>query len=165
MWKVIIVLLLFSGPAVVSAKEVYVSPDGSDKNPGTRRQPVGSLRQARQALRAAKGGAIWLAAGQYHVSDGFSLEAAEQTRREGIARRTAVVKAELEPVPESWDEGTAISSTGHLGRALSAFPPPLSFSHSLPRLVRGDIVDGDEVVRPASASLDGSARRAGDSGP
>ncbi|MGM0488513.1 MAG: right-handed parallel beta-helix repeat-containing protein [Planctomycetota bacterium] len=82
MWKYTIVLLLLAGPAIGSAKDVYVSPNGSDENVGTRKQPFASLRRARKAMQAEKGGTIWLAAGEYHVADGFSLEATDSGTEE-----------------------------------------------------------------------------------
>lgn len=94
MCRRMIVMLLIAVPAVVSAKEVYVSPDGSDDNLGTRKRPLATLREARGIMRDEAGGTIWLAAGQYHVRTGFSLEAADSgTKEEPLVIRSVVPHA------------------------------------------------------------------------
>ena len=62
---------------------VYVSPQGSDRNPGTRARPLRTLEAARNAVRVlrknappTKGGVtIWLAGGVYERVKSFALSA------------------------------------------------------------------------------------------
>ena len=46
MRQIILALLLFVGPVSLSAKDVYVSNDGSDNNAGTREKPFASIQKA-----------------------------------------------------------------------------------------------------------------------
>jgi hypothetical protein len=46
--------------ASLFAKDLYVSPQGRDGNPGTREQPLASVQQALTALRDGGGGTVWL---------------------------------------------------------------------------------------------------------
>lgn len=53
------------------AAEFYVSPRGSDVNPGSRERPFATVARARDAVRAgtpAAGATVWLAAGDYPVT-------------------------------------------------------------------------------------------------
>jgi len=51
------------------AKDLYVSPTGSDDNPGTRQQPFASLGKALAAWEGAEPGTIWLTEGEYYVPE------------------------------------------------------------------------------------------------
>jgi hypothetical protein len=72
-------------PLTVSAAsaQFYVSPTGSDRARGTREAPFRTLDRARDALRAlrrrsglpAGGVTVWLAAGDYPLSDSLALTA------------------------------------------------------------------------------------------
>ena len=65
------------------AAEVYVAPDGSDKNNGTRTSPFASLARARDAVRGLKGRgaegpiAVRIMPGKYRVTETLSLTAAD----------------------------------------------------------------------------------------
>ena len=65
------------------AAEVYVSPDGNDKNDGTRTSPFASLARARDAVRRLKaagadgGIAVTILPGEYRVTQTLSLTAAD----------------------------------------------------------------------------------------
>lgn len=62
------------------AAEYYVSPRGSDQNPGTRAKPFASLARARDAVRAsnpAAGATVWLASGDYPLSATLEFTAAD----------------------------------------------------------------------------------------
>jgi hypothetical protein len=75
--------LLFQLPS--PAAETYVSPHGSDSNPGTRRKPFGTLERARDEARRLrqdgkppKGGlTIWLEGGDYFRTNALELTAAD----------------------------------------------------------------------------------------
>jgi len=61
---------------------IYVSPDGSDTNPGTRCRPFGTLEGARRAIRKLRrngllrgGVTVWIAGGFYERSRSFTLTA------------------------------------------------------------------------------------------
>jgi hypothetical protein len=60
--------------------DYYVSPKGSDNNPGTSEKPFATLERARDAARAAKHDStvtIWLRGGTYTRSTTFDLSAAD----------------------------------------------------------------------------------------
>ena len=58
----------------VLARELYVSTQGNDANPGTRQQPLASVQQALQAASGGGPATVWLADGEYYVGDGLRLE-------------------------------------------------------------------------------------------
>ena len=82
--KTLLLLALFSGCAVVSAKdkpvEIFVSPQGNDAGRGTSKSPYQTLERARDAIRGlrAKGKAdsatVWLRGGTYWMEQPFVLE-------------------------------------------------------------------------------------------
>ncbi len=74
MRQIVIILLFLLGTAAVSAKDVYVSNDGSDDNVGTHEEPFASLQRALATFEAGEGGTIWLAKGDYQTPDGFALK-------------------------------------------------------------------------------------------
>jgi hypothetical protein len=80
--------LLLSCALALSAADLYVSPKGSDQNPGTLAKPFLSLDAARDAARALPRTApitIWLGAGTYTRSASLSLGAADS----GVTWRAA----------------------------------------------------------------------------
>ena len=81
--KIPVTLLLFFvlSPSI-RASEFFVSPKGSDRNPGTRDQPFQTLERARDALRELRKGnkpstngaaTVWLLSGTYELSQSFEL--------------------------------------------------------------------------------------------
>lgn len=80
------VFLDFPHPAL----QLYVAPDGSDKNPGTRGQPFATLERARDAIRAlvqnsglpAGGIAVEVRGGAYPVRHSFVLSKEDSGTRE-----------------------------------------------------------------------------------
>ncbi len=52
MRQIVIILLFLLGTAAVSAKDVYVSNDGSDDNVGTHEEPFASLQRALATFEA-----------------------------------------------------------------------------------------------------------------
>jgi len=73
------------------AKDLYVSPTGSDDNPGTRQQPFASLGKALAAWEGAEPGTIWLTEGEYYVPEGIALKAANS----GTAEAPLVIRSEV----------------------------------------------------------------------
>jgi len=72
--------------ATAHAGEFFVSPSGSDRDPGTRERPFLTLERARDAVRSLRkehGGslkepvAVWLSAGTYSLSRTFALDASD----------------------------------------------------------------------------------------
>jgi len=61
-------------PALVHAKDLYVSPGGSDANPGTKEQPFATLQKAVNAQAEAGPGTVWLAEGDYSVDSTVMLD-------------------------------------------------------------------------------------------
>lgn len=77
---------LVRGPALLAliattlgAADFYVSPTGSDSNPGTKRKPFATLERAREALRGARspGGTVYLRGGDYLRTNTLELTAAD----------------------------------------------------------------------------------------
>ena len=91
MRQIIIALLLLAGVTAVSAKDVYVSSDGSDDNAGTREKPFASLQKALAVVRTGEPGVIWLAEGEYWVADGFALDQKDS----GTAQAPLVIRSEV----------------------------------------------------------------------
>lgn len=68
---------------VAARADVYVSPDGSDDNPGTKRKPFATLERARDAVREIKragaiprdGLTVWLRGGDYCRTQSLQLTA------------------------------------------------------------------------------------------
>ena len=55
--------------------DFYVSPEGSDKNPGSLALPFASLEKARQAARGITGDVtVWLRGGDYFLNNSFDLQ-------------------------------------------------------------------------------------------
>ena len=63
MKKTAILVLLFVVPQLASAAQIFVSPEGKDANPGTRRQPLATLYEA--LSRAQPGDEVRLLPGTY----------------------------------------------------------------------------------------------------
>jgi len=69
LWLVV-VLGLFAAKDVLAA-EYYVSPTGSDSNPGTQASPFATLQKANNS--AAAGDTIWMRAGTYSITTQLTL--------------------------------------------------------------------------------------------
>ena len=86
-----------------SAAEVYVSPQGNDRNPGTKEKPVASLSRARDVVRPMAGKKpvrVNVADGVYYLPETLVFEAADS----GTSKRPILYKAE--------NEGGAVLSGG-----------------------------------------------------
>jgi len=59
----------------LAGKDVYVSPQGNDANPGTQARPFGTVGKALAAMRGAGGGTVWLAAGRHRLAAPLALDA------------------------------------------------------------------------------------------
>ena len=57
--------------------EYFVSPDGADSNPGTKRRPFANLRRARDAARLGGGITIFLRAGTHYLPEPLVLTEAD----------------------------------------------------------------------------------------
>lgn len=65
-------------PVALAATDFYVSPKGSDRNPGTKQEPFATLERARDAGRSVQRGnaiTIWLRGGTYTRSATLTLQA------------------------------------------------------------------------------------------
>ena len=81
-WRYALILsvLLLGLPVHLPCADFYVSPQGSDRNPGSKGQPFATLERARDAARSAKHEStvtIWLRGGTYKRSSTFVLSAAD----------------------------------------------------------------------------------------
>ena len=77
MWVIAVTMI-----ACVSARaDFYVSPKGSDLNPGTKGKPFATLERAQEAVRARKlpsgGVTVWLRGGDYLRTNALELSAAD----------------------------------------------------------------------------------------
>jgi hypothetical protein len=76
-----ILAVLFLGlQSALFGADFYVSPHGSDRNPGTKAKPFATLERARDAARSAPHESaitIWLRGGTYALSSTFVLSAAD----------------------------------------------------------------------------------------
>jgi parallel beta-helix repeat protein len=72
-----VVCLGLAAGAGVLARDIHVTPRGSDANPGTRESPVASVHQALALARGTDPVTVWLADGEYGVGDGLVLAAAD----------------------------------------------------------------------------------------
>ena len=77
------VALLAVGGSAVAATNIYVSPNGSDSNPGTQSAPVKTITRA-DALASA-GSTVHVASGTYYVSASGLNNAGIITRKSGTA--------------------------------------------------------------------------------
>lgn len=76
---------LFAVSLAVAHADFFVSPEGSDANPGTRAKPFATLERARDAVRASKaqgqlprgGVTVWLRGGDYLRTRALELTAAD----------------------------------------------------------------------------------------
>ncbi|HRX10086.1 MAG TPA: right-handed parallel beta-helix repeat-containing protein [Draconibacterium sp.] len=74
------VLLIFVSVSTCLAKDIYVSPNGNDNNPGTKKKPFQTIQHAKStAIELMKKGGenelnVWLADGIYQVSEPLVFE-------------------------------------------------------------------------------------------
>ena len=67
----VVLFAVFAARGRASAAEYYVSPTGSDSNPGTQASPFASLQKANNS--AAGGDTIWMRAGTYYSTTQITL--------------------------------------------------------------------------------------------
>ena len=80
-----LLLFCFAASAVTATADLFVSPTGSDANPGSRAKPFGTLERARDAVReliragkVPKGGiTVWLRGGDFLRTNALELTAAD----------------------------------------------------------------------------------------
>ena len=72
MHQIAIASLALAVSATLFASDVYVSPNGSDTDAGTRQKPFASIQRA----LSVKPGTVWLAEGEYYVPRGVGLSEA-----------------------------------------------------------------------------------------
>lgn len=71
--NIIILILLIIIPVCISAKEFYISPTGSDKNPGTQKRPFATISHVKNIVRqwnlthGTENITIWFTGGKYHL--------------------------------------------------------------------------------------------------
>ena len=77
MFQIALVCVGVAAAAGLFAKDIYVSTQGRDGDPGTREQPLASLQRALDLARAPAGEpvTIWLADGEYDVGAGLQFAA------------------------------------------------------------------------------------------
>lgn len=79
--NVVLCFLLLSWVISASGLDLYVSPKGTDANPGTKEKPVATLAAARDLIRKIKsvgdypseGITVWVSAGTYYQEEPFML--------------------------------------------------------------------------------------------
>ena len=99
------VALLAAGGSAVAATNIYVSPTGSDSNPGTQSAPVKTITRA-DALASA-GSTIHVASGTYYVSASGLNNAGIITRKSGTASARIRFVSDVK-----WGAKIVVSGTG-----------------------------------------------------
>lgn len=97
--------LLAAGGSAVAATNIYVSPTGSDANPGTQAAPVKTITRA-DALASA-GSTVHVAAGTYYVSASGLNNAGIITRKSGTASARIRFVSDVK-----WGAKIVVSGTG-----------------------------------------------------
>lgn len=82
-------LVLLVMPILVDAGDLYLSPSGSDQNPGTKDKPFATLQRAVNAQRESGAGTVWLAEGDYSVSTSVTLD----KRNSGSDKNPLIIRA------------------------------------------------------------------------
>ncbi len=116
------------------APALYVAPDGSDANPGTKARPFATLERARDALRAAgqPGGAtVWVKGGTYTCLKGLVLEA-QDSGTEGSP-----------VVYRSWGDGPVRLQGGREIPAPAFQPVAGEALNRIPQEARGKVLAAD----------------------
>ncbi len=96
--------------AVVFSKEYFVSPQGSDQNPGTKEQPFKTPEKARDAVRSykLKGSeniTVWFFGGRYYRDRSFWLNG-----RDSGSENAPIAYKALPGEKVYWDGGRVLSS-------------------------------------------------------
>jgi hypothetical protein len=99
------VALMAVGGSALAATSIYVSPTGSDSNPGTQAAPVKTITRA-DALASA-GSTIHVAAGTYYVSAPSKDNAGIVTRKSGTASARIRFVSDVK-----WGAKIVVSGTG-----------------------------------------------------
>ncbi len=99
------VALLAVGGSAVAATNIYVSPTGSDSNPGTQAAPVKTITRA-DALASA-GSTVHVAAGTYYVSAPSLSSAGIVTRKSGTSSARIRFVSDVK-----WGAKIVVSGTG-----------------------------------------------------
>jgi len=99
------VALLVVGGNAMAATNIYVSPTGSDSNPGTQAAPVKTITRA-DALASA-GSTIHVAAGTYYVSAPYLGSAGIKTTKSGTATARIRFVSDVK-----WGAKIVVSGTG-----------------------------------------------------
>ncbi|SDE71963.1 Protein of unknown function [Massilia sp. PDC64] len=99
------VALLAAGGSAMAATNIYVSPTGSDSNPGTQAAPVKTITRA-DALASA-GSTIHVASGTYYVSAPGLSNAGIITRKSGTASARIRFVSDVK-----WGAKIVVSGTG-----------------------------------------------------
>ena len=99
------VALLAVGGSAVAATNIYVSPTGSDSNPGTQAAPVKTITRA-DALASA-GSTIHVASGTYNVSAPSKDNAGITTRKSGTSSARIRFVSDVK-----WGAKIVVSGTG-----------------------------------------------------
>jgi hypothetical protein len=99
------VALLAVGGSAIAATNIYVSPTGSDSNPGTQAAPVKTITRA-DALASA-GSTVHVAAGTYYVSAPSLSSAGIVTRKSGTSSARIRFVSDVK-----WGAKIVVSGTG-----------------------------------------------------
>lgn len=128
------VLLLLLLTTAAQATELYVAPNGNDRNPGTKAKPFATLERARDVLRLMKRGpgatTIWIRGGVYQLDKTFTLEAGDGGREDA-------------PIVYRACEGETVRITG--GRRIKDWKPVTDRAvlARLPAEARGRVLQAD----------------------
>lgn len=170
--RLAIAISVLGAPLCAVAKDVYVTKEGNDANPGTREKPLASIPKAIEAMRGAGPGTVWIGPGEYYLEKGMTLD----NQHRGTAERPLVLRGTVPGEvrltgartvsrfrPISADEAQSLVSAEAKKHVLVAdlkqqgFPPlrPLPDKHRDHGLE--EVVFGDQPMQSARWPNDGFA--------
>ncbi|MBO7762329.1 MAG: right-handed parallel beta-helix repeat-containing protein [Clostridia bacterium] len=114
--------------------QVYVSPDGNDKNPGTKEAPFATLTKAAEAVANKNGGVIWMMGGTYEISTTVQLA----SKHSGSRQAPLFIKA-YEDADVTLTANTTISTDSSLWHFVDA-AENLGVYERLPEEARDEIL-------------------------
>jgi len=87
-----VVCFILQLPLLALAKDVYVSKNCGDSNPGTKAQPLATVESTVEAMQRAGSGTMWISPGDYYLEPGIGFD----EKHGGTAEQPLVIRG-IEP--------------------------------------------------------------------